>query len=350
KPTGKTSGKVVWEWHIWDHLIQDHDKTRANYGDVARHPHRIDANFARSSGGPFAWLFGGGAPKQDKARDKMAKDKKGKDSDLDKLKGIGYVGAGGGGRFQGFFGDWTHVNAVAYNPRLDQIMLCPRSFNEVWIIDHSTTTAEAASSKGGKNGKGRDLLYRWVNPSAYRAGSARDQRLFAQHDAHWIPPGLPGEGNLLVFNNGTDRPGGTYSSVDEIVLPMDAKGRYELAPGSAWGPKEATWTYFSPKKTDFYAIFMAGAQRLPNGNTLVATGFSGSIFEVTPQKEEVWKYLAPLEPGVGRGNFWFVGGWNAGAPLFRAYRYGPKYKGLAGKELKPGKTLEELWAKPPGKK
>jgi hypothetical protein len=353
KKTGKTTGKIVWKWHIWDHLIQDHDKTRPNYGDVARRPERIDANFARRSVSGFAWLFGGGAPKQDKDKPKdkakPAKDKK-KDGDLEKLKGIGYVGAGGGKRFAGFLPDWTHVNAVSYNAKLDQIMLCPREFNEVWIIDHSTTTAEAAGSKGGKYGKGGDLLYRWGNPRAYRAGTAKDQRLFVQHDAHWIPPGLPGEGNLLVFNNGTGRPGAVHSTVDEIVLPVDARGRYERKPGAAWGPKEATWSYAAPKKSDFYAIFMSGAQRLPNGNTLVATGFSGTIFEVTPKKEEVWKYLAPLEPGVGRGGFFFVGGWNAGAPLFRAYRYGPKYKGLAGRELKPGKTLEELWAKQPGKK
>jgi hypothetical protein len=359
KKTGKTTGKIVWKWHIWDHLIQDHDKTKANYGDVAKHPERIDVNFARRSGGGFAWLFGG-APKKDKDKpkdkEKPAKDKdkpkdKKKDGDLEKLKGIGYIGAGGGRRFAGFLPDWTHVNAVAYNPKLDQIMLCPREFNEVWIIDHSTTTAEAASSKGGKSGKGGDLLYRWGNPRAYRAGTARDQKLFVHHDAHWIPPGLPGEGNLLVFNNGTGRPGGAHSTVDEIVLPVDAKGRYELKPGAAWGPKEATWSYAAPKKSDFYAIFMSGAQRMPNGNTLISTGFTGSIFEVTPKKEEVWKFIAPLEPGVGRGGWGFLGGWSAGSPLFRAYRYGPKYKGLAGKELKPGKTLEELWAaKPPGKK
>src|SRR5262249_33980522 len=153
-----------------------------------------------------------------------------------------------------------------------------------------------ATGKGGKYGKGGDLLYRWGNPRAYRAGGMKDQRLFVQHDAQWIRPGLPGAGNLLVFNNGTSRPGsGNWSSADEIVLPVDDKGRYELSQGSAWGPKEATWSYTSPKKTDFYSVFMSSARRLPNGNTLIATGFNGSIIEVTPNGDVVWRFLAPLE-------------------------------------------------------
>ena len=85
-----------------------------------------------------------------------------------------------------------HTNAVAYNAELDQIMLSIHAFSEVWIIDHGTTTEEAASHSGGKRGKGGDLLYRWGNPRAYRTGTNVDQRLFAQHNAHWIPEGLPG--------------------------------------------------------------------------------------------------------------------------------------------------------------
>ena len=120
---------------------------------------------------------------------------------------------------------------MAYNADLDQIAVSVWTFSEFWIIDHSTTTAEAASHKGGRSGKGGDLLYRWGNPRAYRAGTKADQKLFRQHNAHWIPKGLPGAGHMLVFNNGGDRPGGSYSSVDEIVLPVDAQGRYALQAG-----------------------------------------------------------------------------------------------------------------------
>src|SRR6185295_606711 len=145
------------------HLIQDHDLAKANFGDVAKHPERIDANFVRNPAGGFGNLFAGlFGDKKDKEKPKAddMKDKK-KDDALAKLKGLGYVGGGGGKRFAGFFPDWTHVNAVSYNPDLDQIMISSRMFSEVWIIDHSTTAAEAATSKGGKYGKGGDLLYRW---------------------------------------------------------------------------------------------------------------------------------------------------------------------------------------------
>jgi hypothetical protein len=119
-----------------------------------------------------------------------------KKDDKDKLKAIGYLGGGRGPVNP----DWTHFNGVAYNADLDQIVLSVHSFSEIWIIDHSTTTGEAAGHKGGRSGKGGDLLYRWGNPRVYRAGTVKDQKLFSQHNAHWIPKGYPGEGHLLVFN------------------------------------------------------------------------------------------------------------------------------------------------------
>ena len=196
--------------------------------------------------------------------------------------------------------DWTHFNAVAYNPDLDQIVVSVHAFSEFWIIDHSTTTAEAAGHKGGRSGKGGDLLYRWGNPRAYRNGSKMDQRLFNQHNAHWIPHGLPGEGHMLVFNNGSGRPGGDSSSVDEIVLPVDSQGRVHPQIAEApYGPIQAVWTYSAPKKSDFYSFFISGAQRLPNGNTLICSGASGTVFEVTPDKEVVWKYANPVMGNPG---------------------------------------------------
>src|SRR5262249_52369420 len=135
---------------------------------------------------------------------------------LARLRALGYIGAGGtrtNRQFRGFLADWTHANPVSYNAKLDQVMVSPRGFSEFWIIDHSTSKAEAAGHKGGRHGKGGDLLYRWGNPEAYRAGTAADRRLFSQHDPHWIPEGLQGAGHVLVFNNGGGRPDGNYSSV-----------------------------------------------------------------------------------------------------------------------------------------
>ena len=148
---------------------------------------------------------------------------------------------------------------------------------------------------------------------------------------------------MLVFNNGGGRPGGQYSSVDEIVLPVDPEGRYARQPGKPFGPSEPVWSYTAPKRSDFFAAMMSGAQRLRNGNTLVSTGFSGSIFEVTPANEVVWKYVVPMDSETVGGPLAFFSG--PGNPIFRAYHYPPDYPGLANRDLTPGKTIEEIQRK-----
>jgi len=237
------ANEIVWEWHAWDHLVQDYDPTAENYGVVAGHPELIDLNF-----------IGGGPP-----------------------SGVA---------------DWNHTNAIDYNAELDQIMLSVHNFSEIWVIDHSTTTAEAASHAGGNSGQGGDLLYRWGNPQAYDAGTAADQQLFMQHDAQWIPEGYPGAGNILIFNNGTRRSDGNYSSVDEIIPPVDTAGNYSLDSGGAFDPAAPTWAYIADNPTDFYAPNISGVQRLPNGNTLICDGPAGYFFEVTLVGEIVWEYQA----------------------------------------------------------
>ena len=119
QPTYPKGGKIVWEWHVWDHLIQDFDRTKANYGDVAAHPELIDVH---CNGRPVPAF-------------------------------------------------WNHMNSIAYNAKLDQIVLSVRGCNEIWFLDHSTTTKEAAGHTGGKHGKGGDLIYRWGNPAAYKRGT-----------------------------------------------------------------------------------------------------------------------------------------------------------------------------------
>jgi Arylsulfotransferase (ASST) len=283
QPTGPTAGAVVWEWHAWDHLIQDFDPTKANYGTVGVHPELIDLNFART-----------------------------------------------------IRPDWLHVNAVDYNPDLDQILLSVHNFSEVWVIDHGTTRAEAAGHSGGRRGKGGDLLYRWGNPQAYRAGSSADRRLFTQHGSNWIEPGLPGAGNILLLNNGTGRPGGNASSVDEIVPPVDAMGNYALNGGEAFGPAAPSWTYPAGLSSNFYAQNQSGAQRLPNGNTLICDGPSGAIFEVSNQGTVVWVYLNPV---TNQGPL-VQGELTDFNTLFRAYRYATNYPGLAGRNLQPQGPIE----------
>ncbi|MBN2292302.1 MAG: aryl-sulfate sulfotransferase [Pirellulales bacterium] len=295
KPSGKKSGEIIWKWYAWDHLIQDVDETKPNYGEVSEHPELIDINFGTN------------------VMASMIKDPK----QLAKLRALGYVGGGwdadrdrgrsGGPGAPGPRGgphmspDWMHTNSIAYNDELDQIMLSIHEFSEVWIIDHSTTTEEAASHRGGRYGKGGDLLYRWGNPRAYRNGTKTDQRLFAQHCANWIPKGLPGEGHMLVFNNGNRRPDGSYSSVDEVVLPIDKDGHYLREEYLAFGPEKAVWSYSEPKQGSFFSMNISGAQRLPNGNTFICSGAAGVLFEVTPEKEVVWKYSTPQHGPGGPG-------------------------------------------------
>jgi hypothetical protein len=307
KPTGKTTGKVVWEWHLWDHLVQDFDKTKANYGHVAEHPELVNINYgedelAPKQPGPWVGLVVsllGAKPKASRPTRVNP--------------------------------DWTHFNGVAYHPDLDQIIVSVHAFSEFWIIDHSTTTAEAAGHTGGRSGKGGDLLYRWGNPRAYRAGTKAGQKLFSQHNAHWIPGGLPGAGHVLVFNNGNGRPGGTYSSVDELVLPVDSQGRYASKPRTAYGPHQPLWSYTAPKKTEFFSGYISGAQRLANGNTLICSGANGTIFEVTPEKNIVWKYVNPVK-----------GGRMVGPPPQPGRLMSPITRDLLGVSAQQGKQLDEI--------
>jgi hypothetical protein len=334
KPTGRTTGEVVWEWRVWDHLVQESDSTKPNFGKVADHPELIDVNYGAGTSNP---VLAQGA-------------------EVAKLQALGYVsGPSGATQAKLTNADWTHVNSVAYNPKLDQIVLTSVGFNEIWIIDHSTTKAEAVGHTGGKYGKGGDVLYRWGNPRTYRRGTSADQRLFGAHHAHWIEPGLPGEGNLLIFNNGVARPG-MLSSVEELVLPVDASGRYGRETNCPFGPDKAVWSYDDRKTANFHSSVFSGAQRLPNGNTLACLGAPGTILEITQEGEAVWKYtvpgpdgplfpgdpsppsiplpvhLPPAPPGQMPPHLAVT---TFGHSLFRAPRYAPDHPGLVGKDLTP---------------
>lgn len=326
KPTGATTGEVVWEWHAWDHLIQDVDKSKPDYGEVAEHPERIDVNFGsrefdRMLADPqqlarlrsLGYVGGGGTPQRPPEEDDRPdpagaqndrppgdepRERQGGGNRADGQRDGRPAGGDRGRRGGPMQGDWMHANSVAYSPELDQIVLSIHNFSEIWIIDHGTTTAEAASKSGGKRGKGGDLLYRWGNPQAYRSGSRNDQRLFAQHCASWIPAGLPGTGHLLVFNNGQGRPDGAYSSVDEIAPPLAPDGTYQRDEFLAFGPDQASWSFTAGDKSSFFSMLISGAQRLPNGNTYICSGNQAILFEVTPAREIVWVYK---HPGGGMG-------------------------------------------------
>jgi len=252
--------RILWEWRTWDHLVPPG-------ASPADHPGLIDPNYIR-------------------------------------VPGV----------------DWTHANAVFYNAALDQVVLSVRNFSEVWVIDHSTTTAEAAGHTGGRLGRGGDLVYRWGNPQAY--GVDAPQQLFGQHNPSWIANGLPGAGNLLVFDNG-DANVRPYSTVVEIATPLQADGSYSYDPESGYGPPAPASRYVADPPTSFFAPVISGAQRLASGNTLVTDGPAGRFFEVTPGGQTVWSHVVTDTAG------------GTGYLVFRATRYEADYAGLAGRTLRP---------------
>lgn len=285
---GENEINIVWEWHLWDHLVQDFDTSKVNYGIIADHPERLDINYTGGTGGPV------GNP------------------------------------------DWVHLNSIDHNPELDQIILSSRTTNEIYVIDHSTTTEEAAGSTGGHAGKGGDFLYRWGNPAVYDRGLPSDQKFYGQHNATWVPPGYPDAGKIMVFNNGQGRPGGNYSTVDVLAPPLNADGSYYLEENQPFGPNELFWEYMADPPTDFYSSRISGAQRLPNGNTLVCEGAEGHFFEIDYEGAIVWDYVSPIS-----GNNPVPQGSNPSQnDVFRTLRYGPDYGAFIDKDLTPGSPVE----------
>lgn len=285
RPTPPTGGEIVWQWHAKDHLIQDFDPAKPNHGSVPGRSERIDINGDHRSDPPLT-------PAQRAEQAKLEAE----------MSALGYAGgdaANAGTDLQPDEQktqererrDWMHTNSVDYQPATDLILLSVPRLNEIWILDHSATTEQARGSSGGRWKSGGDLLYRWGNPAQYGAGTAADRQLYFQHQPEWVPPGLPGAGHVLVFNNGSGREPTEYSSIDELELPFDPARGFVREPGKAFGPASPTWSYSAPP--DFYSHFISGCQRLPSGNTFVCSGKQGRLFEVTPAGEIVWEYWNP---------------------------------------------------------
>ncbi len=285
EPIGDDDFNIVWEWHSWDHLIQDFDDTRENFGVVGDHPELIDINFGINFGE----------------------------------------------------GDWWHSNAISYNTERDQILISNRNFDEFIIIDHSTTTEEAAGHTGGNSGMGGDIIYRYGNPQSYRQGTPEDQVLSQQHNVSFIPPGSPDEGKILMFNNGPDF---GFTAIQVIDPEFDETTSTYIYNGGAYGPDEFSFEYIDPDDpTNFFAAFLSGVQQLPNGNFLILNGPSGFLFEVTPEAETVWEYQSPI------GNSQTLSdGENASefqTRAFRALRYAPDFPAFEGRDLTPIGVIEQ---------
>jgi hypothetical protein len=310
QPTDDRHGKIVWEWHIWDHLIQDFDPKKANYGKPADHPELLDFNV----GDTLPPLI---------SQDSM-----------DILKANGFPWRNQTPENMG--SDIYHFNAIKYNADLDQIAFSSPNLSEIFIIDHSTTTKEAAGHQGGRWGKGGDFLYRWGNPQNYRYGNSMDRKLFHQHDIRWIEKGKPGAGNLTLFNNDIpNRDSMNYSAIYEIAPPQDQKGNYLIEKGKPFGPEKPLWTYIATDSISFWSDFISGAHRMDNGNTFINEGAKGRFFEVTKDGKIVWEYLNPYRGDIRKPN----GDPNSPMPMtyftFRSTFIPANHPALTNRKLEP---------------
>ena len=177
-----TTNNIDWEWHSWDHTIQDVDKDKANFGAISAHPNKIDINYNSNENG-----------------------------------------------------DIMHANGLSYDSKNDLIFLSVNYYSEVWVIDHSTTTDESKSSLGGNYNKGGDLVYRFGNPTAYQ--NPNGERLFFNN--HYPNISINEDNNtMLLFMNGTEM---VQSTVYEFKFPE----RFSLEMGINNEP-EVIWSFTNP--------------------------------------------------------------------------------------------------------
>jgi hypothetical protein len=144
-------------------------------------------------------------------------------------------------------------------------------------------------------------------------------------------------GNIILYNNGYGRRP-PYSTVDEIIPPMDSTGFYHLGDDSAYGPVGPEWQFVTTPPESMYSSLLSGCQRLPNGNTLICVGLTGTMLEVTPEGNLVWKYINPVTSAgpQQQGRIIPVGA----NQVFKVRRYPPDYPGLAGRNLNPIGPIE----------
>ena len=145
--------------------------------------------------------------------------------------------------------------------------------------------------------------------------------IIGPHHAHIIPKGLPGEGNVLVFDNGgaggfgnpnPGAPDGTWNALRDCsrvleINPVTLEMVWEFNALTQGYPCEGE------DMSRFYSRYKSSAQRLPNGNTLITESHCGRIFEVTPECETVWEYISPYNLSKTEGLFF--------SDVFRGYRF-----------------------------
>lgn len=239
KPSGANAGEIVWEWYLWDHLVQNFDSSKLNYGNISEQPRKFDINLIQSN---------------------------------------------------------THFNSIDYNEQLDQIVLSNWSDHEIYIIDHTTTSQIASTSAGGKYSYGGDFLFRWGNDKNFSVG---DQTLFGQHNPSWIPNNYSRFGGMIsIFNNeyGHYTNSDLKSAIVIINIDPNGDGVYDLIEKNTFEPTtyEYMWT---GKIFDDWMLsrIMSGVNVQPNGNLLICEATKGRFTEIDETGKVVWVYKSPDE-------------------------------------------------------
>ncbi len=276
---------VVWEWHAWDHLVQNFDSTKANYGDLTLNKSRIDINKGNTNSNSS---------------------------------------------------DWIHINGIDYNESLDMIMLSAPMLNEIFIIDHGTTTLEAATNTGGNYGSGGDLMWRWGNPMNYDAGVPSDQQLFFQHDPQWVHRGTSYTNMISVFSNQEVDNLTDVSLVKLIEFPFDTINSFFPDLNDVFLPQNPFFEY--QLADSLFSAHISGAEVQENNNLLIASGNSSTYIEIDSNQQVVWKYRIPIKVN---GQIATQGETNINlARMFQATKYPMSFAGFVGKDLTPSSQIE----------
>lgn len=234
------SGKIIWSWHLLDHFREFH-LSNIELNAIYRNPNTHDTG---ENG----------------------------EGDIFHCNCASYLGPN----------KWYDQGDKRFAP--NNIIMDSREANIMWIVDHETGKVVWQI--------GPDYT---ATPELRMLGP-----LVGMHHSQMIPKGLPGEGDIMVFNNGGWAGYGIpnqESNTGMRTSRIDTSKVIEFDPITL----EVKWTFSANDLGEnpvwhqhrFYSPLVSDAQRLPNGNTFIDEGTEGRFLEVTPDNEVVWEYVYP---------------------------------------------------------
>ena len=257
--------------------------------------------------------------------------------------------------------DWTHGNTVEFNPVTNQVIINFRNWGEFFIINHATTfDADCLTDPTGVDcdpytlaaSDAGDITFRWGNPGNYGAGTLPyflndgDQVIFGEHCVVWLGvdyqnyQGTPG--NILMFDNGWQRPQGNRSSAVEMTPAGIGGDPADWRTPADGGLSPEVFRFSARNESSFYSAYQGGAERVYQDDatgemwTFVTSTGEGQLFQVytaaNGQSSVVWDFIVPALSGGDRRCYHDDGTNNS---VHRAHQYLPDYAGLAGKNLTP---------------